>query len=149
ASIARAALSFYSAPKPYYTFDKTGLAFNEPRPLSSEPASSGWNARLREILSYSALLDSVLSHVAPRYWLGEAVDPPMKRAANDPVAVTCALLKRLKTSAEKAGTRVLVLMQHSHQSVAERTEPGENASKVAACAVAEGLTVVDQFAALR
>jgi hypothetical protein len=65
------------------------------------------------------------------------------------VAVTCALLQRLKARTDAQGVRVVLFMQHARKTVAERTEPGAEARQVAACGSAIGLQVVDQFGALR
>jgi hypothetical protein len=101
------------------------------------------------VLGHSAVLDVVLSRLAPIYWLGRSVEPVTQRVDNDPAAIGCALLQRLKRSADKDGVQVLVFLQYTQRTVAEQTEPGEDARKVAACARAEGIEVVDQFQSLR
>jgi hypothetical protein len=66
-----------------------------------------------------------------------------------PVEVTCALLRRLKARAEAQGVRVLLLMQHARKTLADSTEPDDDANQVAACAAAAGLETIDQFVSLR
>jgi hypothetical protein len=101
------------------------------------------------VLGHSALLDVVLSRVVPDYWIGKAGAPVFRSVDNDPVAVTCALLQRLKTRADADGIRMLLLLQHMRQAVAEKTEPQEDVKKVAACAASMAIEVVDQFEGLR
>jgi hypothetical protein len=149
-SIARAGLASFGASKPYYTLDQGNLAYHAPmRRKGDEEGQSVWRARTRDVLGHSAVLDVVLSRVAPSYWLGMAGEPVFRSVDNDPVGVTCALLQRLKTRADTDGVRVLVLMQHVQQAVAEKTEPQEGVTKVAACAASMAIEVVDQFEQLR
>ncbi len=149
-SIARASLASFGASKPYYTLDQGHLAYHAPvRRESDEEGRSVWRARTRDLLGHSAVLDVVLSRVAPGYWFGKVGEPVFRSVDNDPVAVTCALLQRLKTRADADGIRMLVLMQHAQQTVAEKTEPQEGVKKVAACAASMAIEVVDQFEALR
>jgi hypothetical protein len=145
-SIKRASFSSFGASKPYYTFERGELVHHAPVRLQQQ---SDWRARARDAMGYSAVLDAVLAQVAPVYWLGDGGEQALRTVDNDPVAVTCALLGRLKAHADAGGVRVLLLMQHARKTVAERTEPGEDAKQVAACASGMGLEVVDQFGALR
>ena len=147
-SIARAGLASFGASRPYYILDQGHLAYHAPvRRESAEEGQSVWRAR--DVLGHSALLDVVLSRVAPSYWLGKAGEPVFRSVDNDPVAVTCALLQRLKTRADADGVRMLLLLQHMQQAVAEKTEPQESVKKVAACAASMAIEVVDQFEGLR
>jgi hypothetical protein len=149
-SIARAGLASFGASKPVYILDQGRLAYHAPaRRESAEEGQPVWRARARDVLGHSALLDVVLSRVVPDYWVGNAGEPVFRSVDNDPVAVTCALLQRLKTRADADGIRMLLLLQHMRQAVAEKTEPHEDVKKVAACAASMAIEVVDQFEGLR
>jgi hypothetical protein len=115
----------------------------------SDATTPAWQARVRDILGYSAVLDVVLGNVAPRYWTGGTGQPVFQKIDNDPVGVTCALLQRLKRRADADGVRLLLFMQHGRIVIAQREEPLEDARKVAQCATASRVEVVDQFGALR
>ncbi|HEY7550134.1 MAG TPA: hypothetical protein VH913_11535 [Hyphomicrobiaceae bacterium] len=149
-AVARAGLSSFGRSKPYFTLDGDGLAYHAPvNTAADEDSVFGWRAAARSVLGHSAVLDVVLSRLAPIYWLGKSVEPVTQQVDNDPAAIGCALLQRLKRSAAKDRVRVLVFLQYTQRTVAERTEPGEDARKVAACARTEGIEVVDQFQSLR
>lgn len=147
-TIERAGYASFGAPKPHFTIDRGELVHHPLTPLQEQPHAD-WRSRARAALAYSAVLDVVLAHVAPAFWLGNTDEQVMRKADNDPVAVTCALLQRLKARAETAGVQVLLLMQHGWKTVTETTEPGTDAKQVAACATAMGLEVIDQFTTLR
>jgi hypothetical protein len=147
-TVARARYTSFGMAKPYYTIERGELVPHAPTGLP-EPAPADWRRSARAALGYSAVLDGVLAHLAPVYWLGSPGEQIFRTADNDPVAVTCALLQRLKARADAKGVLVLLLIQHARKTVAERTEPGTDARQVAACANAMGLETLDQFAALR
>jgi hypothetical protein len=147
-TIARAGQSSFGASKPYFTLDNGRLSYHAPR--EAEPnALSGWPAGVRHILARSAVLDVVLSRIAPGYWQGKADEQAFQSAGNDPVGVTCALLERVAKRARQGGTRVLLLLQYARKTVLERMEPGDEMKSVAACAAPAGLEVIDQFEGLR
>jgi hypothetical protein len=149
-SIARAGLSSYGTSKPYFTLDNGGLAFHAPSPPGTDSQGpGGWWAKARDVLSRSAVLDVVLSRLAPRAWQGSAGQQVTQAVANDPVGVACALIERLKRHVDRDGVRLLLLMLPTGQTVAERTEPAEDMRKVAACAGSAGVEIVDQFKDLR
>jgi hypothetical protein len=147
-TIARARYASFGLPKPYFTIEGGKLVRHAPTRLPEEPHAN-WLGSARAALGYSALLDAVLGRAAPVYWLGKPGEQVFRTTDSDPVAVTCALLQRLKARAEAQGVRVLLLMQYARKTVAERTEPGMDAAQVAACANALGLEVIDQLGALR
>jgi lysophospholipase L1-like esterase len=149
--IYRAAHSHFGAPKPYFTLENGALRYHPSAPLESKPRG-GWLAwtgnQARAALGYSALASHLLSRLAPGYWYGPD-GPEIRRADNDPVAVTCALLARVKQRTEREGIRLLLFMQHYALAIAESDQPSENARRVTECARGVGITVVDQFAPLR
>jgi hypothetical protein len=147
--IARAGLASFSAPKPYFTLENGGLKLHPAAPPTAQDNLSGWQRHARDVLSYSAVLDVVLDQLAPGYWLGAARDQEPRKVDNDPVAVTCALLQRLKGRTDAEGVRLLLLLQYGRQTVADKEQPPEEAKKVGECAAAAGVAVVDQFESLR
>ena len=146
-TIARVRYATFGFPKPHYTIDRGNLVHHAPTALLEEPLPD-LRSRVRAALGYSAVLDAVLAHAAPVYWLGNARQQVFRTADNDPVAVTCALLQRLRTRAEAQGVRMLLLMQYARKTV-ESAEPGTDARQVAACANALGVDVIDQINTLR
>ncbi len=147
-AVARTGHSSFGSSKPYFTLDDGRLTYHAPHRAGPD-SLSGWRAWVRDVLSRSAVLDVVLSRLAPGYWHGKAGEQVFQTAGTDPVAVTCALLERMVKRAQEDGIRVLLLLQHTRKTVFERTEPGEDMTKVAACAASAGIEVLDQFALLR
>jgi hypothetical protein len=149
-TIARTGLSSYGTAKPYFTLDHGQLTFHPPpRPGTDADGRSSWWTTARTILGHSAVLDVVLSRLAPGSWQGRAGEQVTKAARNDPAGVTCALIERLKKRADHDGLRMLLLMLPARQTVVERTEPAADMAKVAACAGSAGVEMVDQLKALR
>ena len=147
-TIARTRFAFYGMPRPYFTIDGGQLVPHLPARLGDTPQAD-LGSRLRAALGHSAVLDAVLARTAPGYWLGKAVEPAHRMVETAPVQVTCGLLQRLKVRADAQGVRVLLLLQHARKTLAESTEPDDDAKQVAACAKAMGLETIDQFDALR
>ena len=147
-TIARTRFASYGRPRPYFTIDSGQLVPHLPPRLDGTPRAD-LGSGLRAALGHSAVLDAVLGRTAPGYWLGKAIEPVHRTDETAPVAVTCALLQRLKARAEAQGVRVLLLLQHARKTLAESTVPDEDARQVAACAKTMGLATIDQFDALR
>jgi len=148
--IHRAGLSSYGASRPYFALESGALKYHPPRPLIvDDPTMPAWQARVRDILSYSAVADVALTLVAPDYWTGTAGQPVFQKADNEPVGVTCALLQRLKRRTDADGIRLLLFMQHGRIVILRKEEPLDDAKKVTQCATATGIEVIDQFDALR
>jgi hypothetical protein len=149
--IFRAGHSDFGAPKPYFTLSDGALQYHPPQPIdpageqvSLAAAGSGF----RNVLGYSALADHLLRRLAPNYWHAGAKQR-YQQAGIDAVAVTCALLERLKNRTEADGVRLLLFMQHNEYLILAGDRPSDNARRVVACAEAVGIRVVDQFASLR
>jgi hypothetical protein len=142
-AVAPAGLSSYGSPKPWFTLESGQLVLRAPGPVAID-MPSGWPA----VLGRSAVLDAVISNLAPELWQGKAGDIHT-RVANDPAGVACALIERLKRRADGDGIRMVLLLQYARQTAAAETEPGADMRRVAACAAAAGVEVVDQLAELR
>jgi hypothetical protein len=147
--IFRTAYSIHGAPKPFFTTENGELRYHPPGPLESrEPgslmASVGYT--LRDGLGYFAIAHYVLARLNPEYWYGTEFN---RRADIDEVAVTCALLRRLKAQTDREGIRTILFMQYSAQNILETEEPVRESQDVMACARKAGMRVADQFSYLR
>jgi len=147
-TIVRTGHSSFGSSKPYFMLDSGALTYHAPR-WPAPDALPGWQARVRDALARSAVLDAVLSRLVPAYWQGKAGEEVFQPAGNDPVAVTCALLERVAKRAKQGGTRVILFLQHARKTVFDRTEPSEDMRKVTTCAAPQGIEIVDQFQTLR
>lgn len=149
--IVRTAHSHFAAPKPWFSLENGALHYHPPAPLDADRAFASlatfgrWS---RDGLGYSAAIDHVLARLAPAYWYSEG-QGDYRLAGIDAVAVTCALLGRLKHQADERGIRMLLFMQYYAWFVyAAETRPPD-ATRVLDCAAAQGIETVDQFAPLR
>jgi hypothetical protein len=149
--ISRSGFSWFGAPKPYFTIEKGALRYHPPapfEPMSQTGMISSVAGSLRQPLGYSALADHLLSRLAPNYWYGtDGVQ--FHQIKTDVVAVTCALLARVKKKADADNVRTLLFMQYYAPVIIESEKPTDHARRVLACAEAVGIETVDQFAPLR
>ncbi len=146
--IFRAGHSVFGAPKPYFTLEHGSLKYHPPPPMEQVRAAGAFSGALlglRDVLGYSAAADYLFARLNPNYWYRAGTRDEYRKANNDPVAVTCALLARLKARTDREGIRVILLMQYHAPQIVEDDAPTENAERVTGCAEALGLTVVDQF----
>jgi hypothetical protein len=151
-AIFRAGHSVFGAPKPYFTFEHGELQYHPPQFV--EPHEKTTTAlppayRIREALGYSAFVDYLLSRLNPNFWHGDTDQDLYEKSGADEVAVTCALLKRLKSRADQDGIHVMLILQYYATLILDSDRPGPNSLAVAACAREIGIRVVDQFAPLR
>ena len=146
--IFRSAHAPFGAPKPYFTIDGGALQFHPPEPIENPQARSMALTWLREALGYSAVMDFILGRLALDFWYGET-NQVYRRVHNDEVAVTCKLVQRLKTEADKLSIRTLLFMQYYGSFIVEEDDISENAYGVEACARDVGIEVIDQYASLR
>lgn len=149
--IFRTAHSDFGAPKPYFTLENGGLFFHPPTPIDADAQRrllSVVGLKLREALGYSAAANAFFGRLAPNFWYAGS-QILYRRVDIDPVAITCALLDRLKKRMETSGVRMLLFMQHNEYLILSEDRSSENARRVVACAEAAGIQVVDQFATLR
>jgi hypothetical protein len=143
AAIARAGLSSYGSPKPWFTLESGRLVLHAPAQAAID-MPSGWPA----VLGRSAVLDAVISNLAPGYWQGKAGDIHAS-VVNDPAGVACALLERLKRRADGDGIRMVLLLQYARSTTDGKTAPGADVKAVVACAGTAGIEIVDTLAELR
>jgi hypothetical protein len=149
--IFRSAHTDFGAPKPYFTLQNGKLHFHPPTPLEDRTLPNLLSAavyKLRDVLGYLAVADTLLKRLAPNYWLAGS-QIAYRRGHIDAVAVTCALLGRLKSRADADHIRMLLFMQHNEYRVLGGDVSSKDAQEVVACAAAMGIQVVDQFASLR
>jgi len=152
ADIHRAGHSIFGAPKPHFTLENSDLRFHPPEPLEphrQDGVLSSLAFGLRDGLGYSALADYLLARFNPNYWYSTDQQVHYRRVNVDEAEVTCALLRRLKTQADKDDIRTVLFMQYYAPLVLGSDRPSRNAQYVLACAQQAGLRVVDQFALLR
>jgi hypothetical protein len=150
AGIPLAGMSSFGLARPHFTLEGDELVYHAPVPMPLyEQDVSGWRAKVRDILGYSAVLDVVISYLWPRYWIGRAGELVYETVDSEPTGVTCALLRRLKARTDAAEVRLVLLMHYERESVEQNASPGEEAAKVLACAAAMGTRIVDLFGPLR
>ena len=143
----------FGAPKPYFTIENGELRYHPPttrlQPREQESLMSSIGYTLRDGLGYLATADYVLARLTPDYWYGTESERFQRRAGVNEVAVTCALLRRVKTQADKDGIRKILFMQYYAYNILEASKTPRYAQRVIACAQAAGIRVADQFAPLR
>src|SRR5262249_3779787 len=114
-AITRAGHTVFGAPKPYFTLANEELHYHPAALVQPyEKNSIGWRAAygIREALGYSAFADYLLSRLNPNFWHGDPDRDLYQRSGEDDVAVTCALLKRLKSRADQDGIHVMLVLQY-------------------------------------
>jgi hypothetical protein len=149
-AIWRAGHTIFGAPKPYFTLDNGELHYHPPAFVQPhEKNRIAWMAYgIREALGYSAFADYLLSRLNPNFWHGDSDRDLYQRSGADEVAVTCALLKRLKSRADQDGIHMMLVLQYYATLLLEADQPGPHSRAVAACARDTGIRVVDQFPSL-
>jgi len=151
-AIVRAGFSTFGAPKPYFTLENGELRYHPP--TIAEPNRTdtlAWTIihAIRQGLGYSAFADYLFSRLNPNFWHGEGAYDLYRRSGENEVAVTCALLERLKRRADQDGIHVMLFLQYYATLILGSDRPGPHSQAVAACAQSMGIRVVDQFASLR
>ena len=150
-AIVRAGFSTFGAPKPYFTIENGELRYHPPTVTEPQKTNITWTMvqPVRQALGYSTFADYLLSRLNPNFWHGDGAYDLYQKSGADEVAVTCALLKRLKTRADQDGIHVMLFLQYYATLILGADQPGPHSQAVAACAEKMGIRVVDQFASLR
>src|SRR5262249_28627662 len=91
----------------------------------------------------------LFSRLNPNFWQGEGAYDLYQKSGADEVAVTCALLERLKKRADQDGIHVMLFLQYYATLILGADRPGPHSQAVAACAQSMGSGVCDKFAWLR
>jgi len=149
--ILRAGHSHFGSPKPYFTLENGALRYHPPALVTARRDGGFFVAAgyaIRDVLGYFASIDFLLRRIAPDFWFG-GEKREYRRAPNDPVRVTCALLERLKQRVDREGIRMILLMQYYATAIIDDEDRPADALGVLACAKTHGIPVVDQFASLR
>jgi hypothetical protein len=151
-AIWRAGHSVFGAPKPYFILENGELQYHPPQFV--EPHEKGTRGSrpgygVREALGYSAFADYLLTRLNPNFWHGDSDHDLYQPSGADEIAVTCALLKRLKSRTDQDGIHMMLVLQYYATLILESDRPGPHSQAVAACARDIGIRVVDQFASLR
>jgi hypothetical protein len=150
-AIVRAGYSIFGAPKPYFTLENGEPRYHPPKFVERlENKTLAWTIayEIREALGYSAFADYLFARLNPNFWYGDGANDLYQKADVNEVAVTCALLKRLKAQTDRDGVRMMLVLQYYATNVLWSDRPGPHAQSVRACAEAMGIRVVDQFASL-
>jgi hypothetical protein len=137
--IARAHFRVYGgANKPFFTIENGELVrHNRPVPLyTGRPEET---PRWLILPSYSYLVLFTMDRLGWSNWW-QVYGTSYMKADNDPVEVTCQLLRRLERELGGRGTRLLLVMQYGAGEVVERPEP---ATAVVACAQRAGIDTLD------
>ena len=136
----------YGWSKPYFTIDDKENITLHNNPVPAPGHNRHKVSVAKRILSYSYVVDFLMTKYSSLFWFSES-DQEWTEIPTDKVRLSCALLKRLKTSAEAYGTQmVLMLLQHgADDNVAPETD--EQVS-FARCAREIGFAVVDEYATI-
>lgn len=146
--IYRAEYEIYGGgPKPFFTVEDGKLVeHNIPVPRNIRHGSE--KSRIARWLGYSATATRIIESFAPEMYL--SFDGPIyRRIGNDPVEVSCLLLKRFAEKARARDIRLIHLMQYGGGLISTMDEPNVEARAVMQCAHSAGYQVVDEFSALR
>ena len=137
--IARAHFRVYGgANKPFFTVENRELVHhNRPVPVyTGRPDETpGWLI----LPSYSYLVLFTMDRLGWSSWW-QNYSTSYVKADNDPVDVTCELLRRLQRELARRRTRLLLVMQYGAEEVAEQPK---NAVAVVACAQHAGIETLD------
>ncbi len=134
-------------PKPYYTLAGDTLSeHNTPVPRAAPQQVLTPASRTKMIAGYSLLIDRIMSSIDGEDWYAQS---KTVKVENEPVAISCALLQRLKRQTDQRGIRaVLVGMVAAADVMPSETAP-PRVLKVESCARSMGFTVVSVFDRMR
>lgn len=145
--ILRAGFSVYGRPKPYFKVEG-GTLVHYHNPVPHDVGAEDGYAWLRRLFGHSLIVHELMSAYFREFWYsGEG--HIYRRISNDEIDVTCALLARVKSAADVANVRTLLLMQYGSGVVQTFPTPPERATMVNECAVELGVQVVDEFESLK
>jgi hypothetical protein len=151
-AIDRAGHSVYGAPKPWFDLVNGELRYHAPPSMDTRPQGGAMSSLIygfRDTLGYSAVADFVLARLAKNFWHSTATDWDYRNAPNDPVEVTCALLRRVKARADHDDIRMLLLTQYYATVITGQEKATSNIRRVSECARSAGIRVVDLLPSLR
>lgn len=151
--IARTQYAKYGQPKPYFSEQKGEFVqMNNPVPHTAvEPARKISFGTTRNIIARSFVAHLLLMKFAAPWWLDgiAATEFGYQKANNDPIAVSCFLLSRLKRELVSRGIRAAVVMQYGGWIFARGDKRPRDAVEVLACAKRQGYEIVDEYDALK
>lgn len=144
--ILRAGYSRFGENKPYFIETPVGLELKHvPVPAQSENKADDPDASIGDNLYLPAVVRSAVTG-NPIY------SPPgstFRKIVNDPVAVSCALLNRIKKQTVESGAHLLLVLQYGGQIHHTRSPRPGHADLVIDCAKSLGIPVVDEFDTIR
>ncbi|MEP0067898.1 hypothetical protein [Pyruvatibacter sp.] len=144
--ILRAGYSRYGENKPYFVDTPAGIELKHvPVPAQSENKADDPGASITDNLYLPAVVRSAVTG-------GPIYIPPgstYRKVVNDPVAVSCALLNRIKKQTVESGVHLLLVLQYGGQIHHTRSPRPGHAELVIECATSLGIPVVDEFDTIR
>jgi hypothetical protein len=141
--ILRTGYERYGRPRPY--FIKSGDGFklmNNPVPTDRDQLQQ--SSAFMRLMSHSLGLHRTFQAVAADWWMSE-LGHTYKRVRNDPAAVSCHVLGRLRAKLEPAGVRGVIVVQHGGWIFSRNEERAYQTDQVIRCAREQGYEVVDEY----
>lgn len=132
------------ANKPWFSLENGRLVHHN-KPV---PKFSGRSEEIgAPLLGYSYLVTWLMDRVGQGEWW-RSINTSYVRADNDPEAVSCALLKRLKTQTDEKGIDLLFVLQYGGGDHLPSTRQKDKTEAVERCARDAGLEVLDLWQSL-
>ncbi len=148
-SIIGAKYSWHGWPKPYFTVEQGVLvAHNTPVPRTPALETRDWSVSVKRLFGHFVLADRFMTAFFADAWFSSQ-NQKFVYVSNDEVAVSCLLLRRLQRETEKAGVRLLVMMQHAGAVITNGPKPTSEVVLVEDCIRQMGIQLVDEFASLK
>ena len=138
---------FGGGPKPYFLVNDGKLVhMNNPVPRYKVPPSDV--GILRSVFGYSYLVTWSMDRLGNTAWFN---DPGLfyKKVDNDPVEVSCLLLKRLKERTDADDVRLIFVMQYGGIQLTRLEAPPRDAQKVLECTNGLGIQSLDTWRMLK
>lgn len=132
ADIARCEMAVYYSYKPYFEVRDNRLVIRKDHMPEALPPASG----IKRMLRHSVLAHSLMSRVAPRWWLQTFREVKAHRQG---LPVACLLMSRIADLAMDEGLRVLALGQPESTAVWQYDRQDALVEKVLTCAQHKGL----------
>jgi hypothetical protein len=134
-------------PKPYYTLAGDTLSeHNVPVPRAAPNEALAPASRTKTILGHSLIVDRIMSAIDAESWYAQS---KTVKIDSDPVALSCALLQRLKRQTDQRGIRAILVGMVAAADVMPSDTAPPFVLKVESCARSMGFTVVSVFDRMR
>ena len=134
--------SAWRAPKPFFTVERGTLVAHNIPVLLPAPNVDPFEP-VKAILGHSHLVHRLMSRLYPDVWHSNARN--MYRVRNNPVDVSCRLLRRLKEETDKREIRTVLVSETRAQDIMSTDAPPARLRLVEECAQRMGYQLVDTF----